>query len=128
MSKTKHKDLQPWLDYYDMLHTYSAQGYLQIEGDKHEAYVTQPSLHAMSNGDDPIVQMQDGSIEKTVRRLRTYAAWLSGGGEGYLRQPFAVHVVQADEPHDLIFTVLLSWKRKLFRRHECMEIIMYPTK
>ena len=58
----KHKDLQPWLEYFEMLRRYKEKGLLHMQPDKHEAYVTEPALHAMSPGNDPQKQMTDGSI------------------------------------------------------------------
>lgn len=129
MAKTnKYEDMQPWLDYFDMLREYVCLGFLQMEVSKHEAFITQPVLHAISDGDDPIAQMRDGSIELSAWRLRAYAGWLAGEGMDYLRKPFAVHVVKPDVPHDLMFTMLLSCKRKLLKRRDMIETITYPSK
>lgn len=57
MVKKKHSDLQPWLDYFYMLSLYVQRGFLQIDVDKHEVYVTQPAIHAMSDGNDPATQL-----------------------------------------------------------------------
>ena len=126
-----HKDLQPWLDYFDMLQTYEYKGYLEIQLDKHEAYVTQPALHAMTPGNDPQQQLQDGSIIVTVRRLRGYAAFRSTEGKDYLKQPFALNVVQQEPPHNLLYTLLIthhkSW-RTLWRWRDDIEVIDYTGK
>lgn len=126
--KKKHKDLQPWLDYFDMLQQYERKGYLQMEPEKHEAYVTQTAIHAMSPGDDPQQQLMDGSIEQTVRCLKSYAAFLSTKGSEYMKQPFAIHVVRDEPPHDLLHTLLItprrSW-RTMWRRKDRIEVISY---
>ena len=41
---SKRKFLQPWLDYFDMLHTYEQKGYLEVKPDKHEAFITRAAL------------------------------------------------------------------------------------
>lgn len=128
MGKAKHKDLQPYLDYFAILRRLIKDGYLQMEVQNHEAFVTQPTLHAMSEGDNPVVQMRDGSLVKTARRLRVYAAWLSQEGESYLHKNFAVNVVAHDEPHDMIFTILFSPKRRLWCWRESVKVINYPKR
>ena len=123
-----HKDLLPWLDYFDMLQAYEDKGYLEILLDKHEAYVTQPAIHAMSKGDDPQEQLRDGSITETVRRIRDYAVFRSTKGAAYMEQPFAIHVVQPEPPHGLLYTLLVtrhkSW-RTLWRWRDNIETINY---
>lgn len=132
MSKTV--DLQPWLEYFEMLHTYEKQGFLEVKADEHEAYVTQPALHAMSEGDDPQKQLMDGSVEKTLSRLRIYAAWQYANKQAakelqsYLKQNFSIHVVKDSEPYDLLYTFLLSRKRKwwkLLLKGKHIELIDY---
>ena len=123
-----HKDLQPLLDYFDLLQTYERKGYLELQLNKHEAYVTQPALHAMTPGDDPQQQLHDGSITETVRRLQGYAAFRSTKGKGYLTHPFAIHVVQPEKPYDLLYTLLIthrkSW-RTAWRWKDNIEVIYY---
>ncbi len=124
----KNKDLQPWLDYFDMLHTYEQRGLLELQADKHECYVTQPTLHAMTPGDNPSEQLRSRAIADTLRHLRTYAAFLAQQGNGYFTFPFALHVVQDEPPHDLLYTMLLtqerSW-RTACRTREKIEVIDY---
>lgn len=127
MKKMKKKDLQPWLDYFSMLRSYEQRGYLEMVPGKGEAYITQPALHALSEGDDP-VQQAAWSLPATVRNLRTYAGWRSQEGPGYLKKTFAVHVVKEQSPHDLLYTVLLTTRRHWwwpFRKLETMETIKY---
>lgn len=123
MSK-KHKDLQPWLDYFDMLAKHISAGFLEVNPTRHEAYITQPALYALTPGDDPSVQLATGAIATTARHLRTYAAWLSQEGEQYERQPFAVVVVQPEKPNDLLYIIVLTQKRNwLGRTHEHLEVV-----
>ncbi len=132
----KHQNLQPWLDYFQMLQTYQLKGFLEVHADKGEAYITQPALHAMTEGSDPEEQLKSGAIFETARRIRTYAAWLdawkaargAARGEEYLRQLFAVHVVEDKHPHDLIYTILLTQERKWWcpwKLTECVEVVTY---
>ena len=89
-----------------------------------------------------------------VRHLRTYAAYLAAHAEGlstfdprvgydptqplpkiptgplteYLRQPFALNVVQPDEPHDPLYTLLIETRRtwwRLWLPHDHIEVIAY---
>lgn len=126
--KKKRKDLQPWLDYFEMLRANVESGFLQMNVAKHEAFVTQPGIHAMSEGDDPAKQIEDGSIINTAHRIFIYAAWLSGEGIGYRHKPFAVHVVKPDEPHDMIYTILFTRVFRFLRWKEKVEVINYPSK
>lgn len=127
MSK-KHKDLQPLLNYFDMLHTYEQKGFLQLDPPKHEAYVTQPALHALTPGTDPLEQLRDGTLLDAARRLRTYAAFLSTEGKAYPERPFAIHVVKDEPPHYLIYTMVMerqhSWLRP-WRYTEHIETVTY---
>lgn len=126
--KKKHKDLQPWVDYFEMLRANVESGFLQMSVVKHEAFVTQPGIHAMSEGDDPEKQIEDGSVLQTAHRIFIYAAWLSGEGDGYRHKPFAVHVVKPDEPHDMIYTILFTRVLRFFKWKEKVEVINYPSK
>ena len=126
--KKKHSDLQPFLDYFSMLREYVEKGYMQLDVKEHAVYITQPAIHAMSPGNDPAVQLRDGSIENTAFRIRAYVAWLSGEGNDYLDRNFSVHVVKDEEPHDLIFTLLFSQPRGIFRTKPKVEVITYPKK
>lgn len=121
------KDLQPWLDYFDMLRTHERNGLLSVKPTDGEAYVTQSALHAMSEGNDPKQQLKK-AVPETARRIRVYAGWLSTQGTDYLNQPFALHVVKDDYPHDLLYTMLLTRRRvwwRLWRKSEHIEVISY---
>lgn len=135
----RHKDLQPWLDYFEMLHIYEKKGFLQIDAEKHEAYITQPALYTLTPGgfeagdktlsDIGYIRHRVASgISIVVRRLRVYAAWKSQGGNGYDRYAFAVHMVKPDEPHDLLHTIVLTTHRpwwKLWMKHDHFDVISY---
>lgn len=130
----KHTDLQPWLDYFDMLRIYEEKGFLEVMPEKHEAYVTQPALHAMSEGDNPQEQFKK-AIPDTVIRIRAYAAWksqwMASPGSSTKKQNFALHVVEAEQPHDLIYTLLLTQNRRwqnLWRNTDSIEVISYTKK
>lgn len=134
--RKRHRDLQPWLDYFRMLQAYEEKGFLQTETEKHEAYVTQPALYTLAGCNFSAMELGHGldtahvltSVGRLVRRLRTYAAWKSRGGTGYDSYAFAVHVVKDDEPHDLLHTIILTTRRvwwKLWMKHDHYEVIAY---
>lgn len=112
MSKTVN--LQPWLDYFELLRTYQQKGFLEMHPDKGEAYITEAALYTL--GPD------------SVTRLRAYAGFLSQEGAAYLERPFAVNVVRDDEPHDMKYTFLLTVRRRwwrLWRKGDDVEVIYY---
>lgn len=130
----KHRDLQPWVEYFSMLQTYENQGYLQCEPGKNEAYVTQPALYTLSGCDfsNPETGIDIPgtlrSVKRLARRLRAYVGWKSQRGEVILSHPFALHVVKSEEPHDPLFTLLVTTSRKwwkLWMRHDATEVITY---
>lgn len=129
----KIKNLQPWLDYFSMLHTYEEKGFLEINPEKHEVYVTQPALYNLAGFDETGDILEERfrllrSLAQVMRRLRAYAAFKSRHGYDYVRLPFAVHIVKADAPHDLLHTVLLSVRRpwwRLWLPSDKYEIISY---
>ncbi len=128
--KKKHKDLQPWLDYFGMLQTYKQRGFLELLPEKHEAFITLPALLTMTPGGDSPTTLPPEAIPDTVRHIRAYAAFCAQQGDGYLTWPFALHVVQDEPPHDLLRTILLSptrsW-RTLWRTREKVEVIDYGS-
>ena len=141
MSKNKHQDLQPWLDYFKMLQRYEQEGFLQMNPQEHEAYVTRAALLTLSNINPEDIQsatilsQPPTIIADTLSRLRAYAAyrWAPAVGQqhpidindpdaeipvipieeltAYLSVPFALHIVKEDYPHDLLLTLLLQQKR-----------------
>ncbi len=129
----KIRNLQPWLDYFSMLHTYEENGFLEINAEKHEAYVTQPALYTMAGVNEAGDIFEERfrllrSLAQVMRRLRAYAAFKSRHGYDYIRRPFSVHIVKAEEPHDLLHTVLLSVRRpwwRLWLPSDKYEIISY---
>lgn len=126
---SKPTNLQPWLEYFQMLQAYTKKGLLQMQPDKHECYATLTALHAMTPGTDPAEQLRNGAIAKTARRLRVYGAFLSGlSAMGYYKHSFAVHVVGDDEPHDPLYTMLLSRRKhwwRFWQRKDKIEVINY---
>jgi len=154
MSKNKHQDLQPWLDYFKMLQRYEAKGFLEIKPQEHEAYITRAALLTLS----PTPALPEGegdaangkALADTLSRLRAYAAYRSAPAVGqqhpvdindpdaeipvipieeltaYFSQPFAVHIVKEDYPHDLLLTLLLQQKRAWYgRTKDTIEVIDY---
>lgn len=115
MATRRNSRIQPWLDYFDMLAQYEKCGFLEMKANKHEAYVTHSALFAMSVGDNQQEQMSR-ALADTVTWLRNYAVYLEGKTfRAYCAEPFAVHVVNDDAPHDLLFTVLLTRRRVWWR-------------
>ena len=122
----KRKNLQPWCDYFKMLQEYVKHGYLEINTKDHEAFVTQPAIHAMTEGTDP--QRQLRAITETVRRIHAYAAWLSQQGKAYMKQPFAVHVVNDSVPHYRLYTIVIETRRhwsRLWIPSDYIDVIVY---
>ena len=124
---SKRKSLQPWLEYFDMLHTYEQKGYLEVKPEKHEAYITRAALCTLS----PTPALPEGEggaadtrVLDTARRLRIYAAYRSSSDADYDKYAFALHVVKEEPPHDVLCTLLLTRKRNwLGIRRERVEVI-----
>jgi hypothetical protein len=157
MSKSKYQDLTPWLDYLDMLQWYEQEGFLQMNPKEHEAYITRAALLTLAGIDAEDVQSaaissQPEALADTLSRLRAYAAyrWAPAVGQqhatdmndpaaplpaipeaeltAYLSQPFAIHIVKEDYPHDLLLTLLLQQKRSwrtAWRTVDTIEAIDY---
>lgn len=149
----KRKSLQPWLDYFDLLHTYEQKGYLEVKPDKHEAYITRAALCTLSPA--PHIPERDGIVTDThildvARRIRAYTAYLSAVSVGAkypaeisdegvtappipaselkecMNHPFALHIVKEEPPHDVLCTTLLTRKRNwLGIKRERVEVINY---
>ena len=100
------------IDYFDMLAAYEKNGLLELQTDRHEAFITLGAFFTLLGADplkDAAVRMK--RICRTVTRLMAYAGWKSLQGKVYLGRPFAVHVVKDDVPHDLLYTMLLMRRR-----------------
>ena len=130
----RHKNLQPWIDYFQMLQTYEKKDLLRVDHGKHEAYVTLAALYTLAECE--VVEnpsryqraVNAMRIQRLVRRLRTYAAWLSTVGMEYLSYSFAVSVGKDNEPTDPLYTIVLSRKRRwwnLWIKGDCFDIIDY---
>lgn len=128
----RKKNLQPWLDYFGMLHTYEKNGFLEIAPEKHEAYITQPALLTLAGCDtenmksDILRELRN--VNRTVRRLRTYAAFRSTHGSEYMKRPFALNVVRDGEPHDLMYTIVITTRRRwwnLWMQRDHFDIVTY---
>lgn len=126
---SKRKSLQPCLDFFEMLHTYEQKGYLEVKPEKHEAYITRAALYTLS----PTPALLEGAgdaadtrVLDTARRIRGYAGWRQQEGPGYTAEPFALHIVKEEPPHDVLCTILLTRKRNwLGIRRERVEVINY---
>lgn len=159
MSKSKYQDLTPWLDYFKMLQQYEQEGFLQMNPQEHEVYITRAALLTLSNINPEDIQsatilsQPPTIIADTLFRIRTYAAyrWAPAVGQqhpvdindpdaeipvipieeltAYFSQPFAVHIVKEDYPHDLLLTLLLQQKHTWYgRMKDVIEVIDYTEK
>ena len=154
----KKTNLQPWLDYFKMLQQYEAKGFLEVKPHEHEAYITRAALLTLTGIDAENVQSaaissQPEALADTLSRLRAYAAyrWAPAVGQqhpvdindpdaeipvipieeltAYFSQPFAIHIVKEDYPHDLLLTLLLQQKRTWYgRTKDTIEAIDYTEK
>lgn len=137
------KNLQPWLDYFEMLQRYTEEGFLEVTAEKHEAYITRAALFTVAGYDEDPESLADRSLEAMVRRfksmvsamrnIRTYAAWLSREGNDYLKRPFVIHAVDdsASTNHEPRFTVVITPRRRwrtLWIRQDSIEVISYDGK
>ena len=69
MSKSKHQDLQPWLDYFKMLQQYEAKGFLEIKPQEHEAYITRAALLTLIPEDVSSFKFFDERSGKAERQV-----------------------------------------------------------
>ena len=139
---SKHQDLSPLLDYFDMLKTYEQKGYLEVMPDKHEAYITRAAFYTIcyaDYSDDGIQQLADSShvavqqrmksVSDFVLYIRAYAGWRSQQGKAFMDKPFALHVVTENHPHDLLYTLLAShervWWKLWLGKTDRVEVIAY---
>lgn len=107
----KRDNLQPWLDYFEMLSVYETRGLLEIQYDRHEAYLTLAAACTLTELDVRTGVIPMRRLRQEVTRLLAYAGYMSRQGQEYLDRPFAVHVVKDDTPHDLLYTMLLMRRR-----------------
>lgn len=124
-------NIQPWLDYFDMLRTYEEKELLNVLADKHEAYMTLPAFLSLC----PSFSLHSSRFQREsldlLRRIRAYAAWRSTVGTEYMTYHFALHLVKDEQPYDLLCTILLTPRRRWFslRRllgmKEKVDIITY---
>lgn len=133
-------NLQPWLDYFDLLRSYERNGYLEMLPDKGEAYITQAAFFTLTgyDGDSDLIHNNtDDAIRRLrtctalLRRMRAYAGWRSQEGKDYLAKPFAMNVVSDNRNNDPLFTMLLTRRRKwwsLWRKVDDIEVIQYESK
>lgn len=107
---TNFKDLQPWLDYFDMLTKYQRHGLLEVRPEKGEAYITQAAFHTLSGDTDKENTTSVQQQIQALQRIYVYTSWLNTSDR--LLPVFALHVVNNDEPHDLLYTIIVSRRRK----------------
>ena len=135
--KKKWKNLQPWIDYFQMLQEYEKKGFLEMKPEKGEAYVTRAALLTLTGawsdtggfpGQRKAETLLLRKLPVVIRRVRAYAAWKSRSGEKFLGRPFALNIVKEDEPHDLLHTVVLTRERrwwKLWMKTDVFDVVTY---
>lgn len=153
----KRTNLQPWLDYFRMLQQYEQKGFLQMNPQEHEAYITRAALLTLvpeavssfkfqdSRNDaqqEPETrnlkpETNDKTLIALLNRLRAYAGWKAAAADpsvishqpSYISSPFAIHIVKEEYPHDLLLTLLLQQKRTWYgRTKDAIEVIDYTEK
>lgn len=125
---SKQKNLQPWLDYFRMLQTYEQKGFLEVQADKHEAYITRAALLTLLGTDETTLadQRMLTTITDFLLRIRGYAGFKSQKGEQYISANFALHMVSEDATHAPLCTILLSTKHnRLGRESNHIDVISY---
>lgn len=122
----KNHDLAPFIDYFDALKTYERWGFLEVIPDKHEAYMTRAAFLTLCDSREPGLsgRRKEKPAKRALRNIRLYAGWLSADGTKYLKKPFALHIVNDNQAHDVLFTLLVS-RRKLFRKLDVVRVIEY---
>jgi len=105
MSKNKHQDLQPWLDYFKMLQRYEQKGFLEVKPQEHEAYITRAALLTLvpevesfkfQDSSEPTdskaasaqpetlnlkLETNDKILVALLSRLRAYASWKAAAAD-----------------------------------------------
>lgn len=132
--KEKHQNIQPWLDYFQLLKTYESRGLLEIHPDMYEAFTTAPAVCSLAeNGREPkdhdaAMRLFLSRIPAIAHRIQAYAAFKMQGGYDYMQSDFALHVVKDEPPHDALYTVILTHRRRWWwpwRKTEHVETIIY---
>lgn len=126
----KYKNTQALLEYFSMLRSYEENGYLEIQGDKYEAFITRAALYSLvpeSTREDVDVMTVARSAAAVTRYIAAYRCYRRR--EVLSREPFALHVVDDDAPHELSFTVVQSrrcvWWKLWLGEDECNDFIFY---
>lgn len=124
MRKRKTEDLRAWHDYFAMLQVYEKRGMLELADNGREAFVTLPALHAMTEGDDPAAQLA-GPVRDTAWRIRAFSDYRNAFRGLATDAPFALHVVRADAPHDALYTMLLTRRRRWWKPWVLSDAVEY---
>ena len=123
----KHRDLQPWIEYFGLLRSYEENGFLEVIPEKHEAYITRAALCTLAIGKSLSLDSLAPQTLRIVKCIYAYAGWKCQRGD-YQSQPFALHVVKEEQPHDLLYTILLATKRRWYspwHKSDSIEVITY---
>lgn len=136
MGKNKTQNLQPWLDWFDVLRVYCEKGFLEVLPEKGEAYVTEPAFYTLADIRTPDdLKAEPGDMAKAsdnlleaVRRVKVYCDYLATATQRGVGSTFALHVVEADAPHDLRYTVVMEKRRRWWwpwRKMEEFSFVYY---
>lgn len=137
----KTNNLQPLIEYFNVLKTYEKKGFLETDPGKHMAYITRAALFTLT--DIPPIRAGEGVIAgikilNTVRYICAYVDCLTANTIGFSTfdpnkvydpeasllpipakqlksvrsKDFALHVVTEDASHDLLYTLLLTRRRR----------------
>lgn len=125
--KKKWTNLQPWLEYFEMLQEYERNGYLEVRVNEGDAYITKAALYTLAGDKLERYKMARGVLA-VAKHIRAYVAWKGRFGGDWLQKPFALNVVKDDPPRDPVFTVLLhrtrGW-RTLWIKRNVVDVINY---
>ena len=76
------KNITPWLDYFEMLRTYTRNGFIEVWPQKQEAYITEPALATLAGHAADKGAMAKEILEVALR-LRTFSEYINTAKEAY---------------------------------------------
>jgi len=140
MSKTKN--LEPWLAYFAMLGTYEEKGFLEMNPERNEAFITRAAFMTLTESGTPKLALKGifgyimfrtaaaegyGDFEEILKALkenpgaekpeRETAEIVKRGreiAEKVREKAVILHIVAEDKPHDLLCTVLQKRRRRWY--------------
>jgi hypothetical protein len=147
----KHKNLQPWLDYFAMLRQYEEKGFLEVRPEHREAYITRAALLTLTEPGDPkmvilalvryvmaraavteglkdreatmLLAPEESESKADVWQTDAMQQRAEAIVEKLLAGSYAIHVVMEDMPHDLLITVVVTHPSVWWKRSPGKERI-----